>query len=64
LENELDGYKKAYHELSQKMEKSDNANHREFYNKNRLIRLLARELQKYNQQFDLFTFEKENGLEM
>lgn len=64
LENELEGYKKAYHELSQKIEKSDNANHREFYNKNRLIRLLSRELQKYNQQFDLFTFEKENGLEI
>lgn len=60
LENELEGYKKAYLELSQKMEKSDNEN----YNKNRLIRFLVRELQKHDQQFDLFTFEKENGLEM
>ena len=64
LENELEEYKKAYHELSQKMEKSDNENHREFYYKNRLIRLLTRELQKYNQQFNLFAFEKENGLEL
>ena len=60
LENELEGYKKAYHELSVNSQKSSDQLHKDLYRQNRMVTLLARELQKYNPQFNLFTFEDEH----
>ncbi len=56
LENELEGYEIAYHDLS----KSKEQLHRDLYRQNRMVTLLARELQKYNPEFNLFTFEEEH----
>lgn len=56
IENELEGYKKSYHELCKKMEQSDIEIHRELYRKNTMVRKLIREVQKYNQSFDYDKF--------
>ena len=60
LENELDGYKEAYHELSERERKSKEQLHRDLYHQNRMVSLLAREIRKYNPEFNFFEFEKEH----
>ena len=60
LENELEGYQQAYHELYVNSQKSSDQLHKDLYRQNRMVTLLARELQKYNPQFNLFTFEDEH----
>lgn len=60
LENELEGYKKSYHELSEQLRKSNEQMHRDLYHQNRMVSLLAHELQKYNPEFNLFAFEDEH----
>lgn len=59
LENELEGYKKAYHELNQQFVSSKNQLHRDLYHQNTMVRRLIREIQKYNPQFDYFKIEEE-----
>lgn len=59
LENELEGYRKAYHELEEQRRKSDEQLHRDLYHQNRMVRALAHEIQKYNQEFNFFKFEDE-----
>ena len=60
LENELEGYKNAYHELSEQERKEKEQFHKDTYYQNELIRLLVKELQKYNSDFNLSVFEEEH----
>ena len=60
LENELEGYKNAYHELSEQERKEKEQFHKDTYYQNELIRLLVREVQKYNSDFNLSVFEEEH----
>ena len=60
LQNELECYKQAYHELTVSYQKSNDQLHKDLYRQSRMVTLLARELKKYNQEFNLFTFEKEH----
>lgn len=60
LENELEGYKNAYHELSEQERKTKEQFHKDLYYQNRIIRLLVREVQKYDSDFNLSVFEEEH----
>ena len=57
LENELKEYQKLYNELSEREQKSKDQLHKDLYHQNRMVTLLARKLQKYDPQFNLFKFE-------
>lgn len=59
LENELEGYKKTYLELSERERKSKEQLHRDLYRQNRMVAALTHKLQKYEPEFNLFTFEDE-----
>lgn len=58
MELMLESYKKFNEELEKQYKSSSDQLHKDLYHKNRMVRLLARELQKYNPEFDLFTFEE------
>lgn len=59
LENEIEAYKKSYHELNKQLESSKEQLHRDLHHQNIMVRRLVREIQKYNPQFDYWTFEED-----
>ena len=59
LEDELEAYRKSYHELSERSKMSEQQLHRDLYHQNVMVHRLIRELQKYNPQFNYWELEGE-----
>lgn len=57
MESTVEEYKKMYNELYTSTQKSNSALHKDLYHQNRMVTLLAREIMKYNPEFNLFDFE-------
>ena len=60
MESTVEEYKKMYNELLESSQKTNSKTHKELYMKNRMVTLLAREIMKYNPEFNLFDFEEEH----
>ena len=60
MELMIEYYKKSNEELEKQCKSSSDQLHKDLYHQNRMVRLLARELQKYNPEFNLFAFEEEH----
>ena len=58
MESTVEEYKKMYNELLESSQKTNSKTHKELYMKNRMVTLLAREIMKYNPEFNLFDFEE------
>ena len=59
LENELEGYKKAYHELTEDSAKAKAQLHRDLSTQSILARHLVTEIKKYNPEFDFGKYYEE-----
>ena len=55
----LETYKKTCENLEEQKRKSNEQLHRDLYHQNIMVRALAHEIQKYNQEFNFFKFEDE-----
>ena len=60
MESTVEEYKKMYNELLESSQKTNSETHKELYMKNRMVTLLAREIMKYNPEFNLFDFEEKH----
>ena len=60
IESTAEEYKKMYNELLESSQKTNSEVHKELYMKNRMVTFLAREIMKYNPDFNLFDFEEEH----
>ena len=60
MEAMVESYRKSNEELDKWYKQSNSQLHKDLYRQNRMVALLARELQKYNQEFNLFAFEEEH----
>ena len=60
IESTAEEYKKMYNELLESSQKTNSEVHKELYMKNRMVTFLAREIMKYNPEFNLFDFEEEH----
>ena len=49
-----------YNELLESSQKTNSEVHKELYMKNRMVTFLAREIMKYNPEFNLFDFEEKH----
>lgn len=60
MEALYESYKKTCEDLQESQMKSNQQLHKDLYHQNRMVTLLARELQKLNPEFNLFAFEEEH----
>ena len=60
IESTAEEYKKMYNELLESSQKTNSEAHKELYMKNRMVTFLAREIMKYNPEFNLFDFEEKH----
>ena len=60
MESTVEEYKKMYNELLESSQKTNSEIHKDLYMKNRMVTLLAREIVKYNPEFNLFDFEEKH----
>ena len=60
MESTVEKYKKMYNELLESSQKTNSETHKDLYRQNRMVTFLAREIMKYNPEFNLFDFEEKH----